>query len=120
MRSIIKRPQRTITTPDLSERIVSFLDENKATDIVTMDLRDKAFLTDYMIIANGISYRHVGALAEKLQEELHKLGIRPVFMEGKNECNWVLVDAGDIIVHIFYPEAREKYQLESMWSVDGV
>lgn len=103
---------------DLCKAIEVFLDENKASEMLTLDLRNRSFLADFMVIANGISHRHVGAMAEKLKELLHKSGIKPVFTEGQSECNWVLVDAGDVIVHLFYPEARELYKLENMWSVE--
>lgn len=118
MSTPIQSSEQKLKGLDLCKAIESFLDDNKASEMVTLDLRNRSFLADFMVIANGISHRHVGSMADKLKELLHKNGIKPVYIEGQNECNWVLVDAGDVIVHLFYPEAREKYKLEKMWSVE--
>lgn len=118
MNSAVTSNPPKLKGPELCKAIEIFLDDNKASEMLTLDLRNRSFLADFMVIANGISHRHVGSMAEKLKEHLHQNGIKPVFTEGQNECNWVLVDAGDVIVHLFYPEAREKYKLENMWSVE--
>lgn len=77
----------------------------------------KSDFADYMVVASGRSQRHVGALADKLAERLNQEGYGPVQIEGKESCDWVLVDAGDIIVHLFRPEVRDIYHLEKMWGV---
>lgn len=91
------------------------LDEMKAEDIVQLDLAGKTSLADIMIIASGRSNRHVGSIAEKLIEDLKAAGVREIKDEGFPSCDWVLVDAGDVIVHIFRPEVRSFYNLEKMW-----
>ena len=106
------------TSEDLLKRIAAWLDEAKAEEIVTIDLKNKSSIGDYMIIASGRSDRHVGAIAEQLQRNLKNEGHGRVRAEGMPQCDWVLVDTGDIIVHIFRPEVRQFYNLEKMWSAD--
>lgn len=101
----------------LEKLVVSTLDKNKAEKIVSVDLTGKSDVADRMIIANGTSNRHVGSLADNLLAALKQEGFSHVPVEGQENCEWVLVDAGDIIVHIFKPEIREHYNLEKMWSV---
>ena len=96
------------------------LDEDKAEDIVTVPLKGKTDIADYMIIASGRSQRHVASLADKLADRLLEAGVRGVPIEGKDSCDWVLVDAGDIIIHLFRPEIRHHYNLEKMWAVESV
>ena len=91
------------------------LEDAKADDIVSIDLTGKTSLGDTMIVASGRSQRHVGAIADKLIERLKEEGVRDTRVEGIPLCDWVLIDAGDVIVHIFRPEAREFYNLEKMW-----
>jgi len=91
------------------------LDADKAEDIKTIDLRGQTPIADYMIVASGTSSRQVAAMAEKLQERLKGMGVRDIRIEGKDQCNWVILDAGDIIVHLFRPEVREFYNIEKMW-----
>ena len=91
------------------------LDDAKADNIVSIDLTGKTSLGDIMIVASGRSQRHVGAIADKLIERLKEEGVRDTRVEGMPLCDWVLIDAGDVIVHIFRPEAREFYNLEKMW-----
>lgn len=100
----------------LLSRILTRLDEDKAEDIVTIDLRGKTAMADYMVVASGRSTRQVSALTEKLMEMLKAEFGRSARVEGKNAGDWVLVDAGDVIIHIFRPEVREFYQLEKMWA----
>ncbi|MEL6794430.1 MAG: ribosome silencing factor [Pseudomonadota bacterium] len=102
-----------------SEALLEFirdrLDQDKAEDIVTIDLRGKSAIADHMVVASGRSTRQVSALTEKLADELKtKKGVL-ARIEGKDAGDWVLVDAGDVIVHLFRPEVREFYQLEKMW-----
>lgn len=102
----------------LVESILGWLDEAKAESIVTIDIKAKSSIGDYMIIASGRSDRHVGAIADQLADKLRDAGYARVRVEGQPQCDWVLVDAGDIIVHIFRPEVREFYNLEKMWLAD--
>jgi len=98
--------------------IEALLEDDKAHDVVTIDLAGKTSLADVMIIASGRSQRHIGAMAAHLRERLKRESPRQVRVEGMPQCNWVLIDAGDIIVHLFRPEIRDFYNLEKMWSVD--
>lgn len=97
--------------------MVKILDDKKAENVVTLNLVGKTSITDYMIIASGQSARQVGTMAEALYAELKAQGIRPV-MEGMPQCDWVLVDGFDVIIHLFRPEVRTFYNLEKMWSVE--
>jgi ribosome-associated protein len=98
--------------------IVHWLDEAKAEAIVTIDLKGKSSIGDFMVIASGRSDRHVGAIADQLKKKLKEAGQARVRVEGFEACDWVLIDIGDIIVHVFRPEVREFYNLEKMWSAD--
>ena len=100
----------------IKNEIEIILDNNKAKDIVSIDLRNKSYIADYMIIASGTSSRHLQSLSENLVSELKKKGIYNCRIEGKDSSDWKLVDAMDIIIHIFHPEKREFYDLEKMWS----
>lgn len=106
----------TLSPEELKDLIVTTLDQDKAEDIVTIDLTGKTSLADYMVIASGRSTRQVGALAEKLAARIKKENVIPQ-IEGKQTGNWVLVDAGDVIVHLFRPEVREFYAIEDIWNV---
>lgn len=99
----------------LLERILTSLDEDKAEDIVQIDLAGKSAIADYMVVCSGRSARQVTALAEKLADRLKQEFGRLSRTEGKGSGDWVLVDTGDVIVHVFRPEVREFYQLEKMW-----
>ena len=101
---------------DLKEIVINTLDLNKAQDIVTIDLKDKSSMADYMIIASGTSSRHIQSLSEQVLEKLKDNGIRDSKIEGKDSNDWKLVDGIDLIVHLFNPEKRKFYELEKMWS----
>ena len=101
---------------DIKNIIEKILDDNKALNITCIDLKNKSYIADYMVIASGTSSRHLQALSEILVNQLKKLGIDDCRIEGKNSNDWKLVDAHDVIVHIFHPEKREFYDLEKMWS----
>ena len=101
---------------EIKENIEKILDDNKAQNIATIDLKKKSYIADYMIIASGTSSRHLQALSEILVTELKKLGLDGCRIEGKDSNDWKLVDAIDVIIHIFHPEKREFYDLEKMWS----
>jgi ribosome-associated protein len=103
------------TDDPLAALIVTSLDDDKAEDIVVIDLAGKTSIADTMIVASGRSPRQVGAMADHVVEKLKELG-HNVATEGKTTCDWVLVDAGDVVVHLFRPEVRAFYNLEKMWS----
>ena len=100
----------------IKNNIEKILDDNKAQNIKCIDLKNKSYIADYMVIASGTSSRHLQALSEILIDQLKKLGINDCRIEGKNSNDWKLVDAHDVIVHTFHPEKREFYDLEKMWS----
>ena len=101
---------------DLKEIVINTLDLNKAQDIVTIDLKDKSSMADYMIIASGTSSRHIQSLSEQVLEKLKNNGVKDPKIEGKESWEWKLVDGIDLIVHIFHPEKRKFYELEKIWS----
>lgn len=101
----------------LSDYIRTILDENTAQDILEIDIRGKSSVADYMIVASGRSNRHVGALADYVLRGLKQAGFKDIATEGQEGQDWVLVDAGDVILHIFRPEVRVFYNLEKIWSV---
>ena len=101
---------------EIKDNIEKILDNNKAQNITIIDLKNKSYIADYMIVASGTSSRHLQSLSEILISELKKLGLNNCRMEGKDSSDWKLVDAYDVIVHIFHPEKREFYNLEKMWS----
>ncbi|HUX80508.1 MAG TPA: ribosome silencing factor [Alphaproteobacteria bacterium] len=103
---------------ELKEFIERFLDSKKAENIVSIDLRGKSSIADYLVIVSGTSQRHVGSMAELLREELKKKGIKNIRIEGLPQADWALLDAGDVIVHIFKPEVRGFYNLEKMWGLE--
>ena len=91
------------------------LDDDQAIDIVAIDLEGKTTIADCMVIASGRSSRHVGAMADHLLEHLKRRGLKGVSVEGQKHCDWVLIDAGDVLIHLFRPEVREFYKLEKLW-----
>ena len=101
---------------NLRKKIENILEDNKAIEIKTIDLKNKTQIADYMIIASGSSSKHIQSLSEILLSQLKKEGIEKCRFEGKESNEWKLVDAIDIIVHIFHPEKRKFYDLEKMWS----
>ena len=101
---------------DLKETIIKTLNMNKALDVVSIDLKDKSSMADYMIIASGTSSRHIQSLSEQVLEKLKINGVKDSKIEGKDSTEWKLVDGIDLIVHIFHPEKRKFYELEKMWS----
>lgn len=113
------RTQTAYSSEDLLERILISLDDDKAEDVVQIDLRGKSSVGDYMVVASGRSTRQVAAMAEKLVDRLkQEFGLFSK-IEGKDIGDWVLIDTADVIVHIFRPEVREFYQLEKMWQPDA-
>jgi ribosome silencing factor RsfS/YbeB/iojap len=111
-------PDRGKPTADQLKLVRQSLDDDKAEDIVVIDLAGKSSFADYMVIATGRSNRQVVAIADHLEERLKQAGYRHVSSEGKQGGDWVLVDSGDIVVHIFRPEPRAFYALEKMWALE--
>jgi len=102
----------------LSDLILARLDDDQAQDVILIDLKDKSSVADAMIVASGRSHRHVGAIADHLLRALKDAGHGRARVEGLPHCDWVLIDAGDVIVHLFRPEVRAFYNLEKIWSVE--
>jgi len=103
--------------PDAEEilrLVLARLDDMKAEDIITINLKGKSSISDYMVVSSGRSQRHVGSVADRVVEDLHKAGVA-ARLEGVPHCDWVLIDAGDVVVHVFRPEVRAFYNLEKMW-----
>ncbi|MHB2169506.1 ribosome silencing factor [Alsobacter sp. R-9] len=98
--------------------ILGVLDDSKAEETVTIDLTGKTSLADAMVVTSGRSNRHVGAIADHVIEALKERGCKDLRVEGMPHCDWVLIDAGDVIVHVFRPEVRHFYNLEKMWGGD--
>ena len=112
-----ENPSASLKSPLLA-RILSSLDDDKAEELVTIDLTDRSSVCDSIVIATGRSARHVASLAENLARRLKDWGLSGVGVEGLTQGDWVLIDAGDVIVHVFRAEVRTYYDLEGMWSVD--
>lgn len=111
-------PQKSVSDEVLA-RVLSSLEDDKAEDVVIIDLRGKSEMADHMVVCSGRSNRQVAAISEKLSERLKQsMGVF-CKLEGKGQGDWVLIDAGDVIVHVFRPEVREFYQLEKMWLEPG-
>ena len=107
---------RQIAADEALKAILTTLDDSKAEDIVSIDIAGKSALADFMVVATGRSQRHVSSIAEHISRDLIEAGGRVARVEGVPHCDWVLLDAGDVIVHIFRPEVRSFYNLEKMWS----
>ena len=105
--------------PDAEETlrlVLARLDDAKAEDTITIDLHGKSSIGDYMVVTSARSQRHVGAVADHVLKDLDKAGVPGLRVEGMRHCDWVLIDAGDVIVHVFRPEVRAFYNLEKMWA----
>ena len=110
--------RRDLAAAEALKAVLTSLEEAKAEDLVSIDITGKSSLGDYMVVASGRSSRHVGAIAERLMDDLKEKGVRDVRVEGLKNCDWVLVDTGDLIIHLFQPEVRTFYNLEKMWQAD--
>jgi ribosome-associated protein len=111
--------QVRIDTEETLRLVLARLDDMKAEDTTIIDLRGKSAIADVMVVTSGRSNRHVGSVADRVLEGLNKAGLADVRVEGTPLCDWVLIDAGDVIVHVFRPEVRAFYNLEKMWSGAG-
>ncbi|MEQ8410430.1 MAG: ribosome silencing factor [Erythrobacter sp.] len=107
-----------VNDTDLHALVLAQLDDDQAQDIVSIPLEGKSSIADYMVIASGRSTRQVAAMAQKLAEKVKEMGFGPARVEGLPAADWVLIDAGDVIVHLFRPEVRSFYNLERMWSFE--
>jgi ribosome-associated protein len=114
-----KQTRKPAVQSDLLKRILTSLDDDKAENIVTIDLEGRSALCDAAVVASGRSSRHVSAMADHLARKLKEAGYGTRPINGQGQGDWVLVDAGDVIVHLFRPEVRDYYDLEGMWSVGG-
>jgi ribosome-associated protein len=103
-------------TEEILRLVLARVDDMKAEDTTTINLTGKSALADFLVVTSGRSNRQVGAIADRLVEDLHKAGVRDVRVEGMPHCDWVLIDAGDVVVHVFRPEVRAFYQIEKMWT----
>ncbi len=105
-------------TPDLLKIVETSLDDDKAEDIVAIDLRGKSTIADFMVIATGRNSRQLAAMATHLDAKLTKAGVKKISVEGQAQGDWVLLDGGDVVVHLFRPEVRTFYALEKMWGAE--
>lgn len=110
--SVSKRPG----TKETLRAVLDALDDIKAENSVTIDLNGKSSIGDYMVVTSGRSQRHVDSVADAVAKAFKELGYKSLRVEGKPQCDWVVIDSGDIIVHVFRPEVRDFYGLEKMWS----
>lgn len=111
----VRTPGSDLSSDALKELILTSLDDDKAEEVVTIGLRGKSTIADHMVVCTGRSSRQVAAISDKLVERIKAATGRTCKVEGKDQGDWVLIDAGDVIVHVFRPEVREFYQLEKMW-----
>ena len=113
-------PDTVMDAAALEQLVTGVLDENKANDILSVDLRGKSSVADVMIVASGRSQRHVGAVTDYILRALKNAGFGGARVEGEKACDWVLIDAGDVVVHLFRPEVRAFYNLEKLWGVESL
>ncbi len=114
--AIPRSKQRPPSAAKLLKLVEKSLEDDKAIEVTVIDIANKTEIADFMVIASGTSRRQVGAMTEHLREKMKARGLEEISVEGAVQCDWVLIDAGDIVVHLFRPEVREFYCLEKMWS----
>jgi ribosome-associated protein len=110
------RPARGIDVDAATQVVLTSLEDDKAEEIVALDIKGKSSFADMLVVASGRSARHVGALADHVMRKLKEAGVKDVRIEGMPQADWVLVDAGDVVVHLFRPEVRAFYNIEKIWS----
>ncbi len=109
-----------ITAEQIRDAAMTALDDIKAKDVICLDVKPLTSMADYMIVASGTSTRHVKAVADRVQDDIRKLGVKPVGVEGAQASEWILVDLNDVIVHVMTPDTRRFYDLEKLWSMSPV
>ncbi|RMB07893.1 ribosome-associated protein [Eilatimonas milleporae] len=114
----VTHPQQGLEPRTLLDTVVSTLDARKAEDIVSIDLAGKSSIADFMVIASGRSQRQVAALADHVLKTLKEARVKNISVQGLEQADWVLIDAGDVVIHIFRPEVRSFYNLDKMWATD--
>jgi ribosome-associated protein len=112
----VSRPARGIDADAAVKVVLKSLDDDKAEDILSIDIRGRSSFADFLVIASGRSGRHVAALADHVMRQLKDSGVKDVRIEGLPQADWVLVDAGDVVIHLFRPEVRAFYNLEKIWA----
>ena len=117
MSQTAKRSTKSATTAVVRQQVINALDELKAKDIREIDVRGKTSIADLLVIASGTSARHVKSIADEVVKFAKQAGVMPLGVEGEQEAEWVLVDLGDVIVHVMLPRIREFYGLERLWTV---
>ena len=117
MSQTAKRSTKSATTAVVRQQVINALDELKAKDIREIDVRGKTSIADLLVIASGTSSRHVKSIADEVVRKAKQAGLPPIGVEGQREAEWVLVDLGDIVVHVMLPRTREFYGLERLWTV---
>ncbi|MBS0385769.1 MAG: ribosome silencing factor [Proteobacteria bacterium] len=110
------RARGVVDADDATRVVLTSLEDDKAEDILAIDIRGKSSFADMLVVASGRSARHVGALADHVTRKLKEAGVREIGVEGMPNCDWVLVDAGDVVVHLFRPEVRAFYNIERIWT----
>lgn len=113
--SALSKKQEHLTSQQLKDLVLKVLEDHKAVNIITLDVRKQTSITDYMVICSGTSNRHVKALADNLVMKAKEHGAPPLGTEGEREAEWILIDLVDVIIHIMLPQAREFYSLEKLW-----
>jgi len=115
MTSLKTKKTKELSGADIAALIADICDDRKGQNIITLDVRKFSPITDYLVIASGTSSRHVDALADNIILKLKSFGLKPTHVEGREDASWVLVDFGDVIVHLFQPETRSFYNIERLW-----
>ncbi len=115
----ITKPENPPPVEKLLDLVETTLEDDKAEQVVVIELTGKTEIADYLVVASGTSQRHVSAMSDHLHRSIKAAGVKSVAIEGHQQCDWVLLDAGDIIVHLFRPEVREFYNLEKIWTTPG-
>lgn len=109
--------KKSLTAKKLQTAVIAALEDAKGQDIVSLDVRKMTDVADYMIVASGTSTRHVASMADRVADKLRELGRKPLGVEGQDIGEWVLIDFGDVVVHLMRPQTRDFYNLEKLWSV---